>query len=174
MASPFFYPNQRGPTFKDLHQQKQFNQQFIQDQREEKRRHAAKQLVKEISHAVDKIKRINRVLEGWVHGVKHSNEHDEHHMHGIEELDHLTHEIEQAAASLHTEVQHSPLTQTHTFHEAQHGDHGAVALFQLITMAVIFIKRIKDLEPAHRSGAKREGAEVKTILGRIRSFVRRG
>lgn len=167
-----FFPNQR-PSTKDLDNAKRMREQSLQDQREQAARQQARQFAKDTRAAVDKMKKINKTLEHFAHDHHHKYERDHQSMHGAEELDHLAHEIEQAAAGFHTEIQHSPMSGTKEFQEAQHGDHGAAALFQLIAACVILLRRLKDLEPEKKKSAKKEGLEAKGLVAKLRALVKK-
>jgi hypothetical protein len=155
----------QGPSETDLRNAKNLREQSLQDQR----RQRAKQLAKEVERSVDDLKQLNKSIEKWIHGQKHTYERDHHTTHGAEEADHFSHEIEQGAATLHTEIGHSPLSHTPEFQQAMHGDHGMAMVFQLIATCAILIRQISDV-----NHAKKESGKAKTILAKIRAVLRRG
>jgi hypothetical protein len=172
MASPFYYPNQRGGTYKQLHQQQQLNQQFTMDQRQQQRQYAAKQLRQTIDQAAKHVNGVVKHLEHFVHSAHHNYEQDHISMHGAEEFDHLSNEIQNLAALTHTEIQHSPLSHMPEFHQG-HVEGGEAGLFQVIATFVILLRRIQLMRNEAKQKARRDANDVKGWLNKIRALAKK-
>jgi len=167
----FFH--QPGPSHQNLENSKRLHEQLQRDNQDHKTRHLAQQFRREVSAAGKRIRAINKSLHDFKHETHHAREQDHEHMHGMEEWDHLSHEIQNLAGVTHTEIQHSPLAGSAELQQLHHGEDGAASLFQLIAMFVILIRRCQLARPELKARARKDAAEVKGWLNKIRALARR-
>jgi hypothetical protein len=164
---------QPGPSYQNQQHTKQLYEQLQRDNADHKMRHLAKQLHHEVSTAAKNIRAINKGLHDFKHDTQHAIEQDHEHMHGMEEWDHLSHEIQNLAGMTHTEIQHSPAAHSAEFQQLHHGEEGAAALFQLVAMFVIFLKRCQMAKPDYKARARKDAVQVKGWLNKIRALAKK-
>jgi hypothetical protein len=174
-----FFFKQPGPTPRDLSNQNKWRSQQSADQREQQRRFEKRRALKqELKAAGDKARGAHRALEHILHEAHHLNHEDEHSLHAAEMLDEYAAQLAGANTKTHTEV-HTAVAQLGRDAVGPHSNLGGIeagemAVFQLITMCIVLIRRVALLR-SHSSHekAKQHAKELKGSLDRLGSVARR-